>query len=193
MLTRLIISPIGNRGDPSLPVPRIASTTTSERDKHISSSLIESSYLSLSKKNILRSSSASCSRMERFTEASPFQEKFFPIATTSTRYDNLCKCRAITKPSPPLLPGPAIISMREEGMTFGIAARSVSVRTRPAFSMRITPGIFNFSMAYLSKSRIWAQVNVDDFGLNDSITSTLGNMGNPNAFQEIWRVVSPVR
>ena len=62
----------------------------------------------------------------------------------------LSRCRAITKPSPPLLPGPHRITV---GFCSGFSRISNSAQPRPAFSISTMPGTPNPSIARRSSSR----------------------------------------
>src|SRR5262249_51530283 len=76
---------------------------------------------------------------------------------TSTSSPRFCRCRAMTNPSPPLLPGPHRMSTRSRS---GLSRTSNSAAPRPAFSMRTTPGTPNSWIARRSRSRTAARERV---------------------------------
>ena len=66
--------------------------------------------------------------------ASPLSRAASPTSSTSTRKPRSARTRAATKPSPPLLPGPATTTTRAPG---GWRSATASATARPAFSISV--------------------------------------------------------
>src|SRR5262245_57425175 len=89
------------------------------------------------------------------TAASPLSRSASPTKRIRTRYPRSPRMRAATKPSPPLLPGPATIAIRRPG---GCRAATASATARPALSIRSIPAI-PLAMLRRSASAISAVVS----------------------------------
>src|SRR5713226_8773788 len=133
---------------PVSPVPRSASTTRSAPARALRTEAKLSSPLISSTRPRQRRSACA---------ASPVTSARLPRSSTRGRAPLLLRCRATTKPSPPLLPLPHRMVTRLPRM--GAHSRTITAAApRPAFSMSCGPGMPSFSMARASRARISAAV-----------------------------------
>ena len=128
---------------PLYPVPKIASTIISAAS---SDSLNVVSILIL---KISHTSIPILRIISRLIRASPFKSLILPMRKTDISAFLFLSHRAITKPSPPLLPLPhtIIIFLYSRGP---YSSSILSTVPLPAFSIKTTPGIPTSSIAHLS-------------------------------------------
>src|SRR5688572_3944186 len=144
---------ISGAGVPCVPVPSSASTTTSLCPS------VEARPLASS----TRRAAIPARRISRyFSAASPASVSGGTARWTTGRAPASFKRRATTKPSPPLPPLPQTSATRRPRARrprAGSARSSASAAPRPAFSMRVAPGMPSSPMARASSRRICAAVN----------------------------------
>ena len=134
------------RAGPRNPVPRSASTTSAAR-RNSGSTLSEAGM-------------PSARTMAQFAAASPWNSSG-AAARTMCREAGLKRVhnwRAITSPSPPLLPLPQITTIRCRSSGANVFSRNSTTR-HPAFSIRTSPGI-PASVVRRSASRICSAVRI---------------------------------
>ena len=129
------------RGAPRNPVPRSASTTTSAR-------------VSRARRTPSTTSMPSFRAMSWFRRASGGSLRASPASRHSTSQPAVCRCRATTNPSPPLLPAPQTTAARPPAPSRMIS----SAAARPARSISTAPGMPKPSIAAASTARISSAV-----------------------------------
>ena len=139
------------------PVPKSASIATLASARSGATASTAASGVS---GDVTRRAPPANSRRFQLAAASAGSRSGSPTSTVSTSIPSARRCRATTKPSPPLFPAPASTTTGPAGRAACARRRIVGATSaRPALSIRISPGTPRSSIVSRSRACISAAVS----------------------------------